>query len=120
MLLNSSKVIAKWTTRYSGTCVYLANSAAQSAAESGGMMPVTGFHSVIDKPERESRVMPPTTTIRAIIAQQTKSHAATGPSPSFSAAALRTPERTVVGVEMDNVPHPPKTVIGQSETTIRR
>src|SRR5712672_1553917 len=101
MLLNSSKVIAKWTTRYSGICWYFANSAAQSVAESGGTMPITGFHSVIDRPERVSRVMPPTTTIRAIIAQQTKSHAATDPSLLFACALIAAPERAVVAVVTD-------------------
>src|SRR6266478_7165686 len=101
MFLNSSKFIAKWATRYSGIRWYFANSAAQSAAESGGGMPITGFHSVIDRPERVSRVMPPTTTIRAIIAQQTKSHAATGPSVFFSCAPFAAPERAVVAVVID-------------------
>src|SRR6266852_2889160 len=102
MLLNSSKVIVKWTTRYSGIRLYFANSAAQSAAESGGTMPMTGFHSVIDRPERVSRVIPPTTTIRKIIAQQTKSHAATGPSLFPDPVFFAIPERAVVAVEIDN------------------
>src|SRR6266446_9327188 len=89
---------------YSGTSLYLANSAAQSAAERGGRIPTTGFHSVIDRPERVSRVMPPTTTIRAIIAQQTKSHAATGPSVFFSCALIAAPERAVVAVVIDKAP----------------
>src|ERR1700730_15126849 len=101
MLLNSSKVIAKWTTRYSGICWYFANSAAQSVAESGGTMPITGFHTVIDRPERVSRVMPPTTTIRAIIAQQTKSQATTGLSVCFSCALIAVPARAVVAVVID-------------------
>src|SRR6188472_1102873 len=87
MLLNSSKLIAKWTARYSGICWYFANSAAQSAADSGGTMPMTGFHSVIDRPDDVSRVMPPTTTIRTINPQQRNSQAATGPR-SWSAAAF--------------------------------
>src|SRR6266851_8574842 len=101
MLFNSSKVIAKWATRYSGICLYFANSAAQSVAESGGTMPITGVDSVIDRPERVSRVMPPTTTIRAIIAQQAKSQAATGPSVFFSCAPFAAPERAVVAVVID-------------------
>src|SRR6266851_7865916 len=101
MLLNSSRLIAKWTTRYSGSSLYFANSTAQSAAESGGTTPMTGFHSVIARPERVSRVMPPTTTIRAIIAQQRKSHAATGPSVFFSCAPFAAPERAVVAVVID-------------------
>src|SRR5215471_2615146 len=88
MLLNSSKLIAKWTARYSGICWYFANSVVQSAADSGGTMPMTGFHSVIDSPDNVSRVTPPTTTIKKINPQHMKSHAAIGPSPSL-AAALR-------------------------------
>src|SRR6516164_7458751 len=108
MLLNSSSVIPEWTSRYSGICWYFANSTPQSAAESGGTMPTTGFHSVIDRPDRVSRVMPPTTTIKKINAQQTNSQIATAPrrfcgseaSVSFKGevAAVttksRSPERT--------------------------
>src|SRR5215472_8715954 len=73
---------------YSGISLYLANSAAQSAAESGGTTPTTGCHSVIDKPDRVSRVMPPTTTIRKISAQQKNSHTAmVSRRPRGSAAA---------------------------------
>jgi hypothetical protein len=41
-------------------------------------MPVTGCHSVIDKPDRVSRVMPPITTIAKIMPQQDSSQTATG------------------------------------------
>src|SRR5438105_2335250 len=41
-------------------------------------MPVTGCHSVIDRPDRVSRVMPPITTIRKIMPQQHSSQIATG------------------------------------------
>src|SRR5215813_13659634 len=94
MLLNSSKLIAKWKARYSGISWYFANAADQSAADSGGTTPTTGCHSVIDKPDNVSRVTPPTTTIKKISAQQAKSHSATTPcSPS----SLR-PVRGRVGV----------------------
>ena len=53
---------------YCGVPWYLANSACQSASESGGIAPVTGRHSVIDNPEPVSRVSPPTSTISAIMA----------------------------------------------------
>src|SRR5580692_7673503 len=86
--------------RYSGICWYLANSAAQSAADSGGTMPITGFHSVIDRPERVSRVMPPTTTIRKIKPQQKRSHAATGRRPASAAARGATPELATPAVEI--------------------
>ncbi len=59
-------------------CWYLANSAAQAAGDSGGRMPVTGCHSVIERPERVSRVMPPITTMTKIMAQQNRSHTAIG------------------------------------------
>src|SRR5215831_15380423 len=102
MPLNSAKLIAKWTARYSGTSLYFANSTAQSAAESGGRTPTTGFHSVIDKPERVSRVMPPTTTIRKIIAQHVKSHAATGESFASPLRAEATPEFAAEAPESNN------------------
>src|SRR5262249_21371131 len=65
-------------SRYCAVCWYLANSACPSAAESGGIAPITGRHSVIDSPLQVSRVMPPITTIAKIIAQQTSSQTATG------------------------------------------
>src|SRR5690349_8333381 len=40
-------------------------------------MPVTGCHSVIDRPDVVSRVMPPMTTMTKIMPQHRKSHAAT-------------------------------------------
>jgi hypothetical protein len=61
------------------------NSAAQAASDNGGMAPVTGCHSVIESPERVSRVTPPITTIAKIIAQQHSSQTATG--RMFGAAA---------------------------------
>src|SRR6516162_8378822 len=105
MPLNSSKLIKEWTARYSGISLYLANTAAQSAAESGGTTPTTGFHSVIDSPDRVSRVMPPTTTIRKISAQQANSQAATAPDLS-SAAKLSTVGDAVA--KMDKRPDPQK------------
>src|SRR5437016_4068721 len=99
MLLNSSKLIAKWTAWYSGICWYFANSAAQSAADIGGTMPITGFHSVIDRPDSVSRVIPPTTTIRKINPQQRNSQAATGARPSPSAAFPAALELTTLAAE---------------------
>ena len=52
-------------------------------------MPVTGCHSVIDRPDSVRRVMPPITTIRKIMAQQNRSHHAIARSPrSAGCAAL--------------------------------
>src|SRR5690554_221379 len=48
---------------YSGICLYLSNSASQSASLSGGRAPMMGFHSVIDRPDSVRRVMPPTITM---------------------------------------------------------
>src|SRR5262252_4256969 len=102
MPLNSAKLIAKWTARYSGTSLYFANSTAQSAAESGGRTPTTGFHSVIDKPERVSRVMPPITTIKKISAQQASSQAATARSlPSARPASASSTGVRMAVVELD-------------------
>src|SRR5215470_8327426 len=98
MSLNSAKVIPEWIARYSGICLYLAISTAQSASESGGTTPMTGFHSVIDSPESVSRVTPPTTTIKKINAQQANSHLATAPSRGSARAA---PDCVVVTAEID-------------------
>src|SRR5436190_20997651 len=101
--------------RYSGICRYFTNSAAQSAANSGGRMPVTGFHSVIDRPERVSRVMPPTTTIRKINPQQKKSHTATGRRPTSAAALGATPEFAMPAVELAKAQSSYWLYIGQGE-----
>src|SRR6516165_2467664 len=71
---------------------------------------MTGFHSVIDRPERVSRVIPPTTTIKKISAQQTNSHAATTPCRLSGAAA--TAPRLARVVEEDSL-HP-RQIIGLS------
>ena len=60
-----------------GVSRYLANSASQSACDSGGRAPASGCHSTMDRPDSVRRVMPPTTTIAKVKAAQTKSHAAT-------------------------------------------
>ena len=61
---------------YSGIAWYFSNSDCHAASDIGGRAPVTGFHSVIDRPESVSRVSPPTSTIAATIAAMTSSHAA--------------------------------------------
>ena len=63
------------------------NAAAHWAWVNGGTTPITGFHSVIDRPERVRRVMPPTTTISKISAQQPKRQAATAAGRAFAATA---------------------------------
>src|SRR6516162_3791438 len=82
-------------SRYSEICWYFSNSTAQPAVESGGTTPITGSHWVIDRPERVSRVIPPTTTIRKIRAQQTNSQTATAAHPLPSLPRMR--ERVTVG-----------------------
>src|SRR5215470_4470206 len=115
MSLNSAKVIPEWIAQYSGICLYLANSAAQPASASGGTTPMTGFHSVIDSPESVSRVIPPTTTIRKINAQQANSHAATGPSRSSARAG---PDCAVVTAEIDNLT-PTNSLLGKVRPPLR-
>src|ERR1700733_16003552 len=78
IVLKSPRLIPALSNLYCEVCWYLPNSAAQSAAESGGTIPVTGCHSVIDKPDHVRRVTPPITTIAKIMAQQTRSQAAIG------------------------------------------
>src|SRR5215471_5539861 len=46
--------------------LYLSNSASHVLASSGGMTPVTGFHSTIDRPDSVSRVAPPTVSVTNI------------------------------------------------------
>src|SRR5437762_4197352 len=90
------------SSRYCGICRYFSNSAAQLAAESGGRIPVTGCHSVIDSPESVSRAMPPMTIIAKIIAQQPSSQIAIGRNAGAAAALLRAAGSTVV---VGGVPH---------------
>jgi hypothetical protein len=58
--------------------LYLSNSACQSAVFNGGNVPVMGFHSVMDKPDSVSLVMPPSKTWIIIIATPINSHIAIG------------------------------------------
>src|SRR5207244_10673460 len=64
----------------------------------GGRTPKTGFHSVIDRPERVSRVMPPITTITRISAQQTTSQAATAARLSSAVPAVAPSARLTTAV----------------------
>lgn len=50
----------------SGESLYLVNSFIQSCSFSGGIEPVTGFHSVMERPDSVSLVRPPKTTIPKI------------------------------------------------------
>src|SRR3546814_1688162 len=51
--------ISDWS---SDVCSSDLNSASHTASLSGGSTPVTGSHSVIDRPDSVRRVMPPTAT----------------------------------------------------------
>jgi len=55
---------------------------------SGGSVPVTGFHSTIDRPDSVSRVAPPTSTISAISAATANSHHRTARSPDIGCAEI--------------------------------
>src|SRR5579871_5423522 len=81
MVLNSSRLMPRLSCWYCGMVLYLANSACQSASESGGKTPVTGFHSTIDGPDSVSRVTPPTSTIANTSAAKHPSHTPTAPAP---------------------------------------
>jgi hypothetical protein len=48
---------------YCGICRYFSNACAQAISLRGGIAPVTGFHSVIDRPDPVRRVAPPTATM---------------------------------------------------------
>ena len=47
---------------YSGIFLYFSNSKTQDSIDRGGNTPITGSHSVIDKPESVTLVAPPTST----------------------------------------------------------
>src|SRR5439155_19744976 len=81
------RLMPELSNRYCGICWYFSNSAAQAAADSGGRMPLTGCHSVIDRPDSVSLVMPPITTIRKIRPQHTSSQTATARRPGSAKAA---------------------------------
>ena len=86
--LNSSSVIALLTSRNSGVSWYLAKAVAQSAAPIGGRVPITRFHSVIERPLSVSRVRPPTMIITTTSAKSTISQVRIGlrapPAPPLS------------------------------------
>ena len=91
------KIAWKWPSVMSGNRdSHIAGSACTSRTppsrppgQSGGITPVTGFHSVIDRPDSVSRVAPPTTTIRNTSAATLQSQCATAPPrPRTWAAAI--------------------------------
>ena len=62
MNLKSDKVKSVFNNWYWGVALYLSNSANHFCALNGGNVPVTTFHSVIERPEPVSRVIPPRIT----------------------------------------------------------
>jgi hypothetical protein len=64
-------------------------------------MPITGCHSVIDKPDKVSLVTPPITTMTKIMAQHTSSQTATARRPV--AAVIAAGACGVVAVETDTI-----------------
>jgi hypothetical protein len=59
---------------YCGIAWYFSNSTCQASRVSGGSVPVTGFHSTIDRPDSVSRVAPPTTMVANTSAATASSH----------------------------------------------
>src|SRR5262245_7639075 len=62
MVLNATRLMPALCCVYCGIAWYFSNSACHPASVSGGMTPVTGRHSTIDRPDSVSRVVPPTST----------------------------------------------------------
>mmetsp|Transcript_6149 Transcript_6149/g.15254 ORF Transcript_6149/g.15254 Transcript_6149/m.15254 type:complete len:288 (-) Transcript_6149:441-1304(-) len=81
MNLYSSTVMLALVLWNSGDCLYFANSRVQSAALSGGCSQLN-FQSVMDRPLRVSRVMPPSTTML-----YTHRHPPTSHTPTWRCAA---------------------------------
>ena len=67
MYLNSDKVIKLFTIWYSGVILYLLKTSIQASLLRGGIIPINGFQSVIDKPDSVSLVKPPITIIKKVI-----------------------------------------------------
>ena len=91
MNLKSSTVIHVFVFLYSGDSLYLANSASQSSAVSGGFS--TNFQSVMDRPLRVSRVTPPRTTMLYTHAHPPASHhpsARSAAGPPFTSGCVAT------------------------------
>ncbi len=62
------------SSAYCGMSLYFSNSACQAASPRGGSTPITGFHSVMDRPDWVRRVAPPTTTMAKMQAATAHSH----------------------------------------------
>src|SRR5215208_4885464 len=98
MALNSDRLMPLLTSSYCGIWRYFSNSAAQAISESGGMAPVTGFHSVMERPDPVSRVAPPTATMATTSAARRKSQACTSFNASGRVAGSRVSEASAARV----------------------
>src|SRR5215510_14266020 len=107
MVLNSPRLMPWLSRSYCGMVLYFANSARQSASPSGGMTPVTGFHSTIESPDSVSRVAPPTSTMAKTSPAMHHSHTPTAravgvdlrvpaPTPDNASCVLEACHRTVM------------------------
>src|SRR5574337_326048 len=94
MDLNSSSDMSKFTFWNCGESWYLEKAICQSCSFSGGMAPMITFHSVMDKPEPVSRVMPPMTTIAKISTQPVNNQVATARLFSLSFIILSRDEES--------------------------
>src|SRR5262249_7703397 len=88
MVLNSSRLIPGWRSRYWGIILYLSNSTCHARASSGGTTPVTGFHSTMERPDSVSRLAPPTITVTNIKAATASSQSLTARRAAEDGARL--------------------------------
>src|SRR5271166_5889375 len=77
MDLNSLRLIPGLRSRYCGIVLYFSNSACHALSSMGGKIPVTGFHSTMERPESVSLVAPPTTSVTKISAATVRSQSRT-------------------------------------------
>ena len=89
MRLNPARSIVGFSSRNCGICWYFANSASHAACPLGGSAPVTGFHSVIDRPEPVSRVAPPSAIMAATMTNRTTSQTRIAPRAPRGAVSIR-------------------------------
>src|SRR5262245_6431912 len=88
MVLNSCRFMPALSSRYCGIALYPSNACCHCASLNGGNVPVTGFHSTIERPDSVSRVAPPTSTMMAISAATEMSHHLTAPACAACCAEL--------------------------------
>src|SRR5687768_17071533 len=78
---------------YWAICLYFSKAVFQSCSFIGGKAPMIGFHSVMERPEPVSRVIPPSRTWIMIMPTPTNNQMATGLEdlfvPGFVIAAQR-------------------------------